>query len=128
VGPEPIDLYLDGWQEGENITLRQLTPDQSQTLMAIRLRMAPTDVENFVQEANVGTHLTNLNTQSLGELTNNIAMPLLEGVLPLLVELPASTCQKVMDLLDESGIFGLLTESFFMEESLEGEGIYDEEW
>ena len=57
-------------------------------------------------------YLTALTEVTLSRLTNNIAGPFIRGILPLLTQIPAVSCQVILDRLTEHGVLNLLSSDF----------------
>lgn len=55
-----------------------------------------------------GMNLLSMNDVTLTQLLTNAADPMFNGLLPLLVHMPASSVQSILDLLTEHGVIDLL--------------------
>ena len=55
-----------------------------------------------------GMNLLSMNDVTLTELLGNVAQPMFDGLVPILVHMPASTVQSLLDLLTEHGVIDLL--------------------
>ena len=119
VGGDGVHLYFEGEGDGQTVTVRQLTPDRSAVMLTVTAALEPARGElSPLPESAVA--LFSVETSSLNALMQQIISPLVRGVLPLIAQVPASACQTLMNLLEDSGIFDLLTNGF------DTEGSYDD--
>ena len=123
VGGDGVHLYFEGEGTSDTITLRQMTPDMEQTMLTLTLsgleEMQPS-VEPYTDP---GLCLMSVTSETLSELMHAIIMPMIKGLLPILAEVPASACQSILNLLENSGIFGLVTDGLLSEDEWS-----EEEW
>ena len=131
---EDVHVLFQG--EGENgyFTLSMLNPKTMQpqlTMSGTLNTYTPDAVPSYeTQELLEGVNLLSINDTTLTELLSNIGKPMVEGMFPLLVHMPASSIQTLLDLLTDSGILGLLASggaTSYGEEDF-GEEYYDEEF
>jgi len=134
VGGDGVHLYFEGEGTGDSITLRQMTPDMAQTMFTLRLtglKDVPPSVEPYTDK---GLSFVSVTSDTLAELMRSIAMPMVKGLLPVLAEVPATACQSILDLMENSGVFGLLTDGLLggdewaEDEWSEDEWYEDEDW
>lgn len=132
VSDEGVHLYFEGEGDGHTVILRQLTPDHAATMLTVTAALEPARGELTPKpdpEHDVG--LMNLESSSLRALMQRIASPLVRGLLPLIAQAPASSCQTLMNLLEGSGIFSLLTDGFggdAEDDEWDEDEAWDEEW
>lgn len=107
VGGDGVHLYFEAEATDQGMVLRQMTPDRQRVMLTVTARMeeASGEVQN---EWLGGVNVFSLNGDTLAELMRTIAEPLTRGMFPLLVEAPFASCQTIMDLLEDSGVFGML--------------------
>ena len=53
-------------------------------------------------------NIFSVNDVTLKEFVGQVLRPAFEGLLPFLVEMPASSCQVIMDDLTEAGVLSVL--------------------
>lgn len=123
IGGDGVHLCFDGEPTTDGVILRQMTPDRSATMLTVTARLSSAKVDFIPEAVGDATSLLNVNSETLKDLMTRIASPLVRGLLPLIAQAPASSCQTVMNLLEDSGVFGLLTGGFESEE-----GGWDDEW
>lgn len=127
VGGDGVHLYFEGEGDGESITLRQMTPDMAQTMLTVNLtglKAVEASVEPYTE---LGLCLMTVTSDTLGALVRAVAMPMVKGLLPVLAEVPATACQSILDLLEDSGVFGLVTDGLLGDEEWsEGEAAEEE--
>ena len=56
-----------------------------------------------------GVDLLSVNDESLKDFVESVTRPVMEGMLPLLLQVPASAYQAVYQLLEDYGILSLMT-------------------
>lgn len=104
-------LFLGEGQEG-SFTLSMVDPQTRTpqlTLSGTLMPYVPEVVPHFTsEEMSAGMNLLSMNDVTLTQLLSRISGPLLHGGLPLLVHMPASSVQSIMDLLTEHGVIDLL--------------------
>lgn len=97
----------DGW-----FTLSMLEPVTNApqlTLSGMLEPYIPETVPHFTSEQmSTGMNLLSMNDVTLTELLGKISSPLYHGALPLLVHMPASSVQSILDLLTEHRVISLL--------------------
>lgn len=123
VGGDGVHLYFEGEGDGESITLRQMTPDMAQNMFTVNLtglKAVEASVEPYTE---LGLCLMTVTSDTLAELMRAVAMPMISGLLPVLAETPATACQSILDLLESSGVFGLVTDGL-----LGGDEWAEDEW
>ncbi len=126
VGGEGVHLYFEGRGTGDTITLTQMTPDMEQAMFTLTLSGLE-EIEASVEPyTDLGLCLMTVTSETLAELMRSIAIPMVKGLLPILAEAPASACQSILDLLEDSGIFGLVTDGLLSEDDWAEEDW--EEW
>lgn len=105
---EPLGLRFAGEGANGDFTLSMLHPETSQpqlTLSGTLLPYTPDEVPAFTaEELMAGVNLLSINDESLTQLISSVATPLMKGAFPLLVHMPASSAQSILDLLSENGI------------------------
>lgn len=131
------DVHVLFLGEGENgyFTLSMVNPETGApqlTLSGTLDAYIPEVVPNHAtQELLEGVNLLSINDTTLTELLSNIGKPMVEGLFPLLVHMPASSIQTLLDLLTDSGILGLLASggaTSYGEEEFYDEAYGDEEF
>ena len=104
-------LFLGEGQDG-SFTLSMLDPQTRTpqlTLSGTLVPYTPDVVPHFTSEQmSKGMNLLSMNDVTLTQLLNKVSDPLLHGALPLLVHMPASSVQSILDLLTEHGVIDLL--------------------
>lgn len=137
------DAHLLFLGEGENnsfsLSMMNTETDQPQLTLSGTLEpYTPAVAPSFsTAELLEGVNLLSINDTTLTQLLGNVADPLFNGMIPLLLHVPASSIQSILDLLTESGVLALLAsggaedygeEYFEDEEYYEDEEFYDEEY
>ena len=112
VGGEGVHLRFEGEPTAEGVVLRQLTPDLSAVMLTVTAELKTTQVDFTPDSAGDSIYAFSVDTNTLSDLVNRIASPMVRGLLPLIAQAPTSSCQTLMDLLEDSGVIGLLTDGF----------------
>lgn len=122
VGGEGVHLRFEGEPTADGVSLRQVDPVTGAVMLTVKaeLAAAAVNVEDIGHAG--GVELLSVNGDSLGALMERIFSPLARGLLPVIAQVPASSCQTLMDLLESSGVFALLTDGL-----ADGAG-WGEEW
>lgn len=128
VGTDDIHLLFEGEPNNEGFVLRQLDAYGERTMFTLTAQVRTESGSTLpVWEADYVDVIT-ISTDELNALVGRIALPAAVGLLPLLVEIPNSTMQELMNLLDNSGIFGMLIDGFSVEDEDSGDGdFWDDE-
>lgn len=130
IGGEGVHLYFEGEPTDGGVILRQMVPGTDRVMLAVtaELDTVPTEFEHVADAG--GVELLSVNGDSLTALMERIFSPLVRGLLPLIAQAPASSCQTLMDLLESSGVFGLLTADIVDDDSWGGDDWddWDEDW
>lgn len=109
---EPLHLLFLGEGQDGSFTLSMVDPQtraSQLTLSGTLMPYTPDVVPHFTsEEMSTGMNLLSMNDVTLAQLLNRITDPLLHGALPLLVHMPASSVQSILDLLTEHGVIDLL--------------------
>lgn len=112
------DLTVTGEITGEHgltVTLFLKDPETGEARPAVRCSGTatartgdpnPTYDHSKVYES---VYLTALTDYTLSELMNNIAGPMVRGMLPVLIQIPTISCQVILDQLTEHGVLNLLS-------------------
>lgn len=107
-----IHLLLEGQEESGYATVSLLdaqTRKPQLTMTGTVQSYTPTQVPDFTAaELGSNFNLLSMNDVTLTELLEHIASPLAHGVLPLLVHMPASSVQSILNLLEEHRVLDLL--------------------
>lgn len=111
VGGDGVHLRFEGEATGQTLTLRQLTPDHAATMLTVTATLEPLQGGDITVHDS-GIRILNVDFSSLNDLMGRIAGPLIRGMLPLIAQAPASSCQTLMNMLESSGVFDLLTSGF----------------
>ncbi|MBQ7845076.1 MAG: hypothetical protein IJ392_02875 [Clostridia bacterium] len=109
---EKLHLLFEGEGEGNNFSLRMLNAATRQpqlTMFGTLEATTPSTVPEFTTaQLMEGMNLLSMNDVTLTELLGNVAQPMFDGLVPILVHMPASTVQSLLDLLTEHGVIDLL--------------------
>lgn len=128
IGEEALHLYADIQPQGSGAVL-QLTAQHAQTPQLTVFAQTLTPLSGRVDPAEVtGTGLFTVTSDSLGELVRSVAMPMLRGLLPVIAEIPARTCQALLDWAEDSGVFDLLTDGLSGSDDWDESGDWEEGW
>lgn len=113
LGEMPVKLVFEGEAHGSTLTIRQLLPDQTRTMMTLTAVLTPIagQAAAYTSADLAGVNILSVTGATLGELMREVAPTLVKGLFDLVAAMPASTCQALMDLLDVSGILPLLTDA-----------------
>lgn len=109
-----LHLFFEGESRGNTLTIRQLRPDHSYTMMTLSATLTPFVPEKlpaYAPEALTGVNVLSVTSDSLSELLHSIREPLLTGAFDLLVAAPPSAVQAMMDVLEDAGVIDLVTDS-----------------
>lgn len=130
VGGDGVHLYFEGEGTGDEITIRQITPDRAQTMLTLTFsdlkEMTPSVTPYSVDD--LGQSIASLTSDTLESLMRTIISPMIKGLLPILAEVPATACQSILDLLEDSGVFGLVTDGLLGEGESSEEDWSEEDW
>ena len=124
---QELHFRFEGEGEGNHFTLRMLSPENNLTQLTLWGTLepyTPAVTPKYTRaELREAVNLLSVNEASLSDLMGKIAAPMLKGVFPLLLNMPASSMQSMMDLLTDSGLLALLAgtastdyEEYFYEE------------
>ena len=122
VGGDGVHLRFSGEPIDGGVVIRQWTPDSGDVMLSVTAELERTEADFSADVAGESVHVLSVNGETLGELMNSIASPMIRGLLPLIAQAPTSSCQTLMNLLEDSGVFALLTEGFMTEEEFWDEG------
>lgn len=114
LGDTPLHLVFMGEPQGDLVVIRQLLPDHSQTMMTLTLRLTEwvdAPVPDYHPEDIAGVNALSLSSETLAAFMQDVRGPLAKGGFAWLVDLPVQTCQAMMDMLEDSGILGTLTDA-----------------
>lgn len=134
---EKLHLLFEGEGEGNSFSLRMLnasTREPQLTMFGTLEPYTPSAIPEFTTaQLMEGMNLLSMNDVTLTELLNNVAQPMFDGLVPILVHMPASTVQSLLDLLTEHGVIDLLINGGAAEyeeydEAYSEEEYYDEEY
>lgn len=122
VGGDGVHLSFEGEPTDGGVIIRQVDPVNGAVMLIVNaeLSQATANVESVRRVG--GVEVLSINGDSLSALMERIFSPLARGLLPVIAQVPASSCQTLMDLLESSGVFGLLTDGLS-----DGDG-WGEEW
>lgn len=122
VGGDGVHLIFEGEPTDQGLVVRQLDPVTGAVMLTVNaeLERASANVEAIGHAG--GVEILSVNGDSLGDLMERIFSPLARGLLPVIAQAPASSCQTLMDLFEKSGVFALLTDGLS-----DGDG-WGEEW
>ena len=115
VGGEGAHLLFEGEPTATGVILRQWTPDRSTVMLTVTADIEPTQANFSADPEGESVYILSVNGETLSELMSRIASPMIRGLLPLIAQAPTSSCQTLMNLLEDSGVFALLTEGFASE-------------
>lgn len=122
VGGEGVHLLFEGEPADGGMIIRQVDPATGAAMLTVNAELSTATVNVEAIGHAGGVELLSVNGDSLSELMTNIFSPLVRGLLPVIAQAPASFCQTLMDLLESSGVFALLTDG------LSGGDGWGEEW
>lgn len=111
---EPLHLVFEGEGHGNSVTLRRLTPDHTAELMTITADLTPFDpleMPAYGPEDVTGVNLLSVNGDSLADWLDQARTPLLDGLYRLVVCLPPTVCQTLMDTLEDSGLLDTIADA-----------------
>ncbi len=114
LGDAPVSLVLEGEAHGNTLTIRRLLPDQTRTMFTMMVTLSPIDaapLPEWTAQDIPGVNILSATGTSLTQLLTDVRGDLVPELFRLVAALPARTCQALMDLMEDSGILGLLTES-----------------
>lgn len=109
-----LHLVFDGEARGNTLLIRQLLPDHSHPLLTITATLTPftpSKLPSYTPSDLNGLNILSVNSDSLITLLRDVRQPLLTGAYDLLVAAPPQAVQTLMDVLEDTGILGLLTDS-----------------
>ena len=112
--PRRFRLLLDGECHGKDVTLRLLneaTALPMLTLSATLEPFAPETLPAYTPEQLTGMNALSVTGDSLRELLLEVWQPLLTGCFDLIAAAPPQAVQTLMDVLEDSGVIDLLTDS-----------------
>lgn len=140
---EDIHLLFQGEGKDGQFSLSMVNPETTQpqlTLSGTLESYTPETLPDFlVEDMEKGVSILSINDTTLTQLLRSVASPMLKGMIPLLVNVPASSLQTILDLLTDSGILGMLAsggasdfggegyEEEYSEEFFEDEEFYEDE-
>lgn len=124
VGGDGVHLCFEGEPTDEGVVLRQMTPDRDGVMLTVHAALTPVERDFVPGDPTGALGVLSLNGDTLREFVERISMPMLRGLLPLIAEAPTSFCQTAMNLLEDTGIFGLITDGLG-ESDFDGDG---EDW
>lgn len=120
VGGEGVHLYFEGAVSDQLVMIRQMTPDRTQTMLTVTAELENVQ-EDWTPQAPDGVDLFGIESEGLNALMHRLLRPMAKGLLPLIAEMPYTACQAVMNLMESSGIFGVLTSGITEELILESD-------
>ena len=105
---EPLQLRLAGEGAEGYLSLSLLNSHTNQPQLTVSGTLQPYAPETIPEFSTAqlleGFNLLSINDEGLTQLVGSVASPLLKGAFPLLVHMPASSVQSILDLLTESGL------------------------
>ncbi len=129
---EKLHLLFEGEGEGSTFSLRMLnaaTRAPQLTMFGTLEPYTPSTAPEFTTaQLMEGMNLLSMNDVTLTQLLNAVAQPMFDGLVPILVHMPASTVQSLLDLLTEHGVIDLLINGGAAEYEEYDEEYYDEEY
>lgn len=111
---EGLRLVFEGESHGNAITIRQLRPEHTYTMMTLTATLTPFTPDTlpaYTPESLTGVNILSVNGDSLRELLVDVREPLLTGLFDLLVAAPPEAVQALMDVLEDAGVVDLITDS-----------------
>lgn len=111
---EPLHLVFEGEGHGSTVYLRRLTPDHAAELMTVTAELTPFtphEAPAFTPENISGVNLLSVNSDSLAQWLSQARTPLLESCYRLVVCMPPTVCQTLMDTLEDSGLMDTLVDA-----------------
>lgn len=128
VGGDGVHLYFEGEGDGQSITLRQMTPDMAQTMFTVKLTGLQPVEPSVEPYTSTGLSVAALTSDTLSELMHSVIKPMIKGLLPILAEAPATACQSILDLLEDSGVFGLVTDGLLGDDEWAEDEWSEDDW
>ena len=123
VGGEGVHLRFEGEATGSGVILRQRTADRSAVMLTVTAELEPITADFSTDVEGESVYILSVNAETLSELMDRIASPMVRSLLPLIAQAPTTSCQTLMNLLEDSGVFALLTEGFVSEDE-----YWDDDW
>lgn len=110
--PGPINLRCTGDPTADGAILRLFLDGAPLPCLTLTMTLSPADlpVPDFPPEALQGFPILSSSDVTLATFVQAVQEPLIRGLWPLLVEIPASSFQTLMNAVEDSGILGVLTE------------------
>ena len=126
VGGDGVHLRFEGEPTATGVILRQLTPDRSAVMLTVTADLEKTQADFSPDWTGDSIQVLSVSSDALNELMGRIASPLFRGLLPLIAQAPASSCQTLMSILERSGVFAMLTDGFTGDE--DWDAVWDDDW
>lgn len=107
-------LLLDGECHGSQIILRLLNEDTVAPILTLNATVepfTPDALPAYTPEQLTGVNVLSVTSDSLRELLLEVWQPLLTGCFDLIAAAPPEAVQSLMDVLEDSGVIDLLTDS-----------------
>ena len=128
VGGEGVHLRFVGEPTAQGVAIRQLTPDLSTVMLTVNAELETDQVDFTPASIKGGTYVFSIDSDTMNDLVSRVMSPMLRGLLPLIAQAPTSSCQTLMNLLEDSGVFSLLTDGFSSGEESWEESEDWEDW
>lgn len=128
VGGDGVHLRFEGDPTDQGVVIRQRTPDRASVMLTAWVELEATEVDFIAESVKDSTYAFAVDSNSLNDLMARIMGPMVRGLLPLIAQAPTSSCQTLMNLLEDSGVFGLLTDGFTPDDDWESEGDWEDDW
>lgn len=109
-----VSLLMDGECHGHDLTLRLLNEATATPMLTLRATMEPFTPEtlpDYTPEQLTGMNVLSVTGDSLRVLLLEVWQPLLTGCFDLIAAAPPQAVQTLMDVLEDSGVIDLLTDS-----------------
>lgn len=108
---EPISLAARMTSDGEKVSVSQLNPETQMPMLTVNAAITTTQLPVPAYEASdlTGLNIFSVNDESLSAFVKSVFEPFMNGFLPILVELPASSYNSLFELLNQYGVLDLLT-------------------
>ena len=103
-------LLLDG--DGSQATIQWMNTEKNLPMVWAEgtiTKAEPTFTPFYPPGEVTGVDLLSVNDESLKDFVESVTRPMMEGMLPLLLQVPASAYQAVYQLLEDYGILSLMT-------------------
>lgn len=109
-----FSLLLDGECHGNDVTLRLLNGETARPMLTVNAKVeafTPAVLPAYTPELLTGVNVLSVTSDSLRALLLEVWQPLLTGCFDLITAAPPQAVQTLMDVLEDSGVIDLLTDS-----------------